>query len=145
MPAIEAVTRHDFDEIVAVWEASVRATHGFLTEADILAYRSMFPGCLSGADLYCFRDRGRITGFMGVAGQKVEMLFIHPDHRARGLGKALMMFATNELQVTRVDVNEENAAAAEFYFHLGFEVIGRSAADGLAKPHPLLHLEHKCR
>ncbi|HEY0897322.1 MAG TPA: GNAT family N-acetyltransferase [Sphingobacteriaceae bacterium] len=140
MPRIEAVTRFDFDEIVKVWEASVRATHDFLSEADILAYRSMFPACLFSVDLYGLRDRGRITGFLGVAGHKVEMLFIHPDYRRKGLGKMLMAFATEELNVNRVDVNEENTAAAEFYFHLGFEVTGRSVVDGLSKPHPLLHL-----
>ena len=141
MAAMKAVARNDFEEITGVWEASVRATHAFLTEADIAAYKALFPACLGGVDLFCVREQGRITGFIGIVSGKVEMLFIHPAHLGKGLGKALMRFAMETHGVNLVDVNEENAAAAEFYFRLGFEVTGRSAEDGLGKPHPLLHLK----
>jgi putative acetyltransferase len=134
-------TPHDFQEIESVWEASVRATHHFLSEADIDVYRSMFPACLIPLDIYCSRSNNRITGFIGVAAKKVEMLFVHPEERGKGLGSALMHFAMKELHVDKVDVNEENSAAMGFYFNLGFRIRGRSALDGMCKPHPLLHLE----
>lgn len=141
MAAIEAAGRNDFEEITAVWEASVRATHAFLTEADIAAYKTLFPACLASLDLFCVREQDRITGFMGIMSGKVEMLFIHPAHMGKGLGKALMQFAMDAHDVNLVDVNEENTTAAQFYLRLGFEVTGRSAEDGLGKPHPLLHLK----
>ena len=33
----------DFEELAEVWEASVRATHDFLSEADIRELRSLLP------------------------------------------------------------------------------------------------------
>ena len=84
-----------------------------------------------------------ITGFAGVATGKVEMLFIHPDHRGQGIGKCLLMFAINELNAERLDVNEQNPQAIGFYLKQGFEVIGRCENDGLGQPYPLLHLRYK--
>jgi putative acetyltransferase len=38
---IEKASVDDFDEITTVWEASVRATHHFLSEGDILFFRPL--------------------------------------------------------------------------------------------------------
>lgn len=139
--AIEAVTKSDYGEIVIVWEASVRATHHFLIEDDILSYRRMFPACLHSVALHCIRENGKIAGFIGIADKKVEMLFIHPDMQRKGLGRRLLGYAIHDLRATKVDVNEQNESALGFYKSFGFRVAGRSERDGLNKPYPLLHLE----
>jgi len=140
---ITTADERDFPEITAVWEASVRATHHFLTEADIAFYRPLIRNeYLGSVELRCARDgAGRILGFVGVAGENVEMLFLAPESRGRGLGRALLRTAVDELGARRVDVNEQNPAALGFYEHLGFRVVGRSPVDGQGKPFPLLHLE----
>lgn len=137
---IDVVTSADFDEIKAVWETSVRATHTFLTETDILAYRALFPACLRPLRLYCIRKEGSIAGFIGIHEKKVEVLFIRPDMRSKGIGRFLMEYAIQEHQVDQVDVNEQNIPALGFYLRLGFSESGRSETDGLNKPYPLLHL-----
>lgn len=133
----------DFAEIVEVWEASVRATHDFLSEEDILFFRPLILNdYLAAVDLYCLKDEsGRIHGFLGVAGENVEMLFLAPQSRFRGLGRRLLAFALDELGARKVDVNEQNPAAVGFYEHMGFRVTGRSPEDGTGKPFPLLHME----
>ena len=138
---IEAVTPKDFDEIEEVWEASVRATHDFLAEEDILTYKSLYPACLRPLSLFCIRKEGAMAGFIGISGKKVEVLFIRPDMRCRGIGRSLMEFAIHNLGAVQVDVNEQNTQALAFYLRLGFAVAGRSATDGLNKPYPLLHLQ----
>jgi putative acetyltransferase len=45
------------------------------------------------------------------------------------------------LGATQLDVNEQNEQAVGFYRRLGFEVVGRSAEDGLGQPFPLLHMK----
>lgn len=132
----------DLDRLVAVWEASVRATHDFLTESDIQFFKPMvLPGLLSLEHLLCVRDRqGTLVGFVGVANGKMEALFVHPTWRRRGVGRRLARHAVVELGATTVDVNEQNHQAVGFYRRLGFEVEGRSAVDGTGKPFPLLHL-----
>ncbi|HEY1024114.1 MAG TPA: GNAT family N-acetyltransferase [Sphingobacteriaceae bacterium] len=140
-PKIEMVFKSDYDEITSVWEASVRATHHFLSEEDIAGYRELFPACFQSLELYCIRQNNCIAGFIGIAHHKVEMLFIHPEARGKGLGKQLMSYAIHDLQARKVDVNEQNEQAAGFYLTFGFTVAGRSERDGLNKPYPLLHLK----
>jgi putative acetyltransferase len=92
-------------------------------------------------DLACVRDtNGMVVGFIGIAKGKVEMLFIHPDYRGQGIGRALLSYAINERSATTVDVNEQNDQALGFYLRMGFEVIDRSDLDSNGKPYPLLHM-----
>ncbi len=62
---IEKTAAADFDEITELWEASVRATHRFLSEDDILFFKPLIrEQYLFAVDLYCTRDeKGRILGF----------------------------------------------------------------------------------
>ena len=66
-------------------------------------------------------SQGRLpAGFLGSVAQRVEMLFVEPGLRGRGIGTALL--------------------ARIFYARRGFEVVGRSPLDGAGQPYPLLHL-----
>lgn len=139
---ITHATRSDLPRLFEVWEASVRATHGFLSEADIqMLIPFVKDGLAHFLPLYCLRDNdGEVYAFLGVASDAIEMLFVHPEHRGRGAGRALIEFAVQSLRATRVDVNEQNTQAVEFYHHLGFRLIRRSPRDSLGNPFPLLHL-----
>ena len=136
----------DFEELTNVWEASVRATHDFLPDSYIQLLRGLVKDqYLDAVMLICCKDptSKRITGFAGVAAGKVEMLFIHPDYRGQGIGKCLLLFAINELNAERLDVNEQNPQAIGFYLKQGFEAVGRCEKDGMGQPYPLLHLRYK--
>lgn len=139
---LHAIQVDDLDRLVEVWEASVRATHDFLTESDIEFFKPMvLPELLSLEHLLCVRDGdGMAVGFVGVSNGKMEALFVHPDWRRTGVGRRLARHAVVELGATIVDVNEQNHQAVAFYRRLGFEVEGRSAVDDTGKPFPLLHL-----
>ena len=70
----------DFEELAEVWEASVRATHDFLSEADIRELRSLLPvRYLPAVELRCLRDAGRIVAFIGLNGSHIAMLFVRPE------------------------------------------------------------------
>ena len=45
----------------------------------------------------------------------VEMLFVDPKQQGKGFGSALIDFAYNEKGMKRVDVNEDNESALNFY------------------------------
>jgi len=140
--AIVRAGRSDRLELLEVWEASVRATHHFLTETDIAALRpQILHEYFALVDLYCLRGTGgEALAFMGVTGQRLEMLFVHPGNFRQGLGGRLARHAVRELGVREVDVNEQNPGALAFYQRLGFQIVGRSAIDGQGRPFPLLHL-----
>ncbi|SEW50025.1 GNAT family N-acetyltransferase [Chitinophaga arvensicola] len=140
---IESVEEAAYPEIVAVWEASVTATHDFLTPEDIAFFKPLILNeYLKAVELSCIKDSdGHIIGFMGIAERKVEMLFIHPESRGMGIGKTLLGYAIREKGVNAVDVNEQNPQAVGFYLHAGFKVVSRSATDGMGKPFPILSME----
>lgn len=141
---IDVIDPKEYSEIVEVWESSVRATHHFLSEADIQFFKPLILNeYLAAVKLACSRNNetGRIVGFVGVADDKLEMLFIHPDQRGAGIGKQLLNHAIDEMKIKYVDVNEDNLQAVGFYEHLGFTCFKRSELDGMGKPFPLLHMQ----
>lgn len=142
MFSIEKPEKKDYQEIITVWEASVRGTHHFLKEEDIQFFRPFILNeYLAAVDLYYVRDNGNIAGFMGFSADAIEMLFIHPDSRGKGIGKLLAEFAIQQKNITKVDVNEDNVQAVGFYEKMDFAIISRSPVDGFGKPYPLLHME----
>lgn len=133
----------DYQRLIAIWESSVRATHHFITEADIQFYKPLIlEEYFHAVDLFCYKDEVlTIHGFIGVADNKVEMLFVDDCARGQGIGKQLLLFAVNQLNVEKVDVNEQNMQAADFYQHMGFRVTGRSEVDAAGKNYPILFME----
>jgi putative acetyltransferase len=138
---ITTATEKDYPEIIDVWEQSVRATHHFLPEEYLQQIKSLLPSIFPAVQLFVSQDDYKIAGFVGVAEMKIEMLFIHPESRGKGIGKQLTEFAIHELQADKVDVNEQNEQATGFYQRMGFVVTGREETDGLGKPYPLLLME----
>ena len=143
--SIEKATPDDFEEIVEVWEASVRATHDFLPEEDILFFKELVAGgVLEQVALYCAKDENlKISGFLGTHDKSLEMLFLKPDSFGTGLGRKLLEFAILNEDVNILDVNEQNPKALAFYEHMGFEVISRTEVDPLGKPYPILKMALK--
>lgn len=140
--AIFTPSVQDYPEITEVWEASVRATHTFLTEDDIMYYKPLIlKEYLKAVTLFCTKEQNAITGFIGLSDDKIEMLFIHPDYRGKGVGKRLLNFAITEQNASKVDVNEQNEQAVGFYEYLGFKIVKREPLDANGKPFPILSME----
>ena len=139
---IEVVQKAEHLTLIEIWEASVRATHDFLTEDDLQALKPLIlQQYFDAVDLRCAKnEQGEIQGFCGVHDGNIEMLFIAPEARGKGIGARLVAYAIEEQGAAKVDVNEQNAQALGFYRKVGFEVVGRSPLDGQGKPYPLLHM-----
>ncbi|MFM9270055.1 acetyltransferase [Halomonas elongata] len=139
---VEIVEKEDRQRLIEIWEASVRATHDFLAEEDLQELKPLIlEQYFDAVDLRCARSGdGKILGFCGVHDGNIEMLFISPDARGKGVGAMLADHAIKEQGATKVDVNEQNEQALGFYQHIGFSVTGYSPVDGQGKPYPLLHM-----
>ena len=126
-----------------VWEASVRATHTFLTEVDIAALRQYVPDALRAVEhlTVLLDDNGQPAGFCGVDGRRLEMLFLHPDMIGKGAGRMLVQHVFDTYQVNAVCVNEQNPNAAAFYRCMGFVLDHRTELDEQGRPFPLLYLK----
>lgn len=139
----DQIKTEEYQQVVDVWEASVRATHNFLKEEDIQHFKPLILNhYLQAVELKCVRnEKAEIIAFSGVANGNLEMLFIHPDYRGKGIGKQLLNYSVDKMGVTKVDVNEQNEQAVGFYQHSGFKIIGRSELDATGKPYPILHMQ----
>ncbi|MDE6328454.1 MAG: GNAT family N-acetyltransferase [Duncaniella sp.] len=140
MKEITRCSDKDYLTLVEIWERSVRVTHFFLREEDIIEIKSsLVPLYFPNVDLYSVSDNGRLTGFIGLNADVIEMLFVDSKFRGRGYGSLLIDFA-KQRGATKVDVNEQNVSAFEFYKTKGFRLIGRDETDESGRPYPILHL-----
>lgn len=127
----------DCQELLRIWCDAVDSSHTFLAPEDRAAIEPLVADYVRTAPMLVATIDHVPVAFMGVTGQKIDSLFVHPAAHGRGVGR--LMTETLE-RPTTVDVNEQNGAAVAFYRHLGFEVVGRSPVDDQGRPYPLLHL-----
>lgn len=142
---LNSINNKDMEEILDTWESSVRATHDFLSEEDIISIKpQVIEGAKYVSKLLCVRDNnGIIKAFMGIHDFKIEMLFVSNESRGHGVGKMLVEYAIEVLNINYVDVNEQNSQALGFYEHMGFKVFKKSEFDEQGNPFPILHMKLK--
>lgn len=138
---IREIKETDYPRLIEIWESAVIHTHDFLKKEDFLYYKEQLPTYFQYVTLFGFEKEGCLVGFIGISEGNVEMLFVDNSHRGTGIGKNLILHAINNLQVTKVDANEQNIQAVCFYKHIGFNVVSRSELDGEGKEYPILHME----
>lgn len=128
--------------LVGVWEDSVRATHHFLSEEEILQIKQYVPEALQGVAHLIVAENaaGAPVGFMGVEDGRLEMLFLASAARGVGLGRQLLQYGIQHYGVREVTVNEQNPQAVGFYRHMGFTTYQRTDHDEQGGPYPLLYM-----
>ncbi|KAL9644067.1 hypothetical protein ABK040_005534 [Willaertia magna] len=129
--------------IIEIWEASVRATHHFLSEDDILKIKLQvinYVNNKSSFTLILDNKKGMICGFMGMTENKIDSLFIDPSSFRKGFGKMFIQYALTLYSQLYVDVNEHNTEALAFYEKMGFYVFNRSELDDEGRPFPILKM-----
>lgn len=131
------------EQLLQVWESSVKATHLFLSEKEIEDIKKYVPQAIKEIPhLFIIENEKQIPlGFMGVIEQHLEMLFISREERGKGLGKALLEYGIEQYAVNDLAVNEQNPLAKGFYQHMGFEVYKRTDCDEQGNPYPLLYMK----
>jgi putative acetyltransferase len=139
-------TANDIPLLVALWRRSVECTHTFLTAGDIRDIEQELQHvCLPAVELWIAERAGgppnEIDGFMGLHGSRVEMLFVEPGRRGRGIGAGLLDHVRRRYGTLTLDVNAQNPQAHGFYLHYGFTETGRSATDAAGRPFPIIHMQ----
>lgn len=129
--------------IVQLWQANVKVTHTFLTKEEIQNIKQYVPQAVEHVPHLCIAlsEKGELLGFIGVADQRLEMLFIQVNARGQGIGKQLLRYAIKNFDVKELTVNEQNPQAIGFYEHLGFVTYKRTDLDEGGQPYPLLYMK----
>lgn len=102
------------ERCVELWEASVRATHDFLVEEDIEFYRPFVRENCEKLPLLLHYEGDEIVAFLGYDMTSIEMLFVDPDYRGKGIGRDLIEWAIEDVHAETVAVNEQNGQAVGF-------------------------------
>jgi putative acetyltransferase len=130
------------EQLLIVWEKSVLATHSFLAPQDFIEIKKLVQGIdFNALEVYCAIDNTNVLGFMGVADRKIEMLFLLPECIGKGIGKKLVNLAISNLNADKVDVNQQNTHAVNFYQKMGFRVYEQTEKDDQGKDYPLLRMK----
>ena len=135
------------NQLLEVWEDSVKATHLFLSSGEIENIKKYVPQAISEVSHLVIienESRGPIA-FMGIEDRKLEMLFIKNSERGKGLGKQLLKYGIENYSVNELAVNEQNPNAKGFYEYMGFKTYKRTDVDEQGNPYPILYMRLKSK
>ena len=130
--------------LLRIWEDSVRATHHFLSDTEINQIKAYVPQALNHVKHLIIAENNtqNTIAFMGIENNRLEMLFLSPQERGKGIGKQLIRYGIEHYDLQEVTVNEQNPQAVGFYEHLGFETYKRTDHDEEGNPYPLLYMKY---
>lgn len=140
---VETRTAPLLTSLLDIWEGSVRATHHFLSDAEIDRIREYVPQALTGVKhlIVAKNDRGEPVAFMGTEQGRLEMLFLSASEQGKGIGTRLLQYGVQNYGIREVTVNEQNPQAVGFYEHFGFQTYKRTDLDEQGDPYPLLYMK----
>ena len=74
---IREIKLRDYPRLIEIWESAVLNTHDFLKDEDFIYYKKQLPVYFEHVKLLGFEESGILAGFMGIAEENLEMLFVH--------------------------------------------------------------------
>jgi GNAT superfamily N-acetyltransferase len=92
--SIREFCEEDFEAVTRLWRAARELAfpdfqrekgHTFAEDCDY--FRNVI---LQNNDIWVAEADGRVAGFLAIAGDFVDQLFVHPDFQRRGVGKGLL-------------------------------------------------------
>lgn len=140
---IQERTETLINELLEVWEDSVKATHLFLSSGEIENIKKYVSQAISEVShlVIIENESYEPIAFMGIEDKKLEMLFIKNSERGKGLGKQLLNYGIENYNVDELAVNEQNPKAKGFYEHMGFKTYKRTEIDEQGNPYPVLYMK----
>ncbi len=131
------------NQLLEVWEDSVKATHLFLSNEEIKNIKEYVPQALKEVShlVIIENENNTPTAFMGVEDRKLEMLFVRNSERGNGLGKKLLNYGIENYNVNELTVNEQNPLALGFYEYMGFKIYKRTELDEQGNHYPILYMK----
>lgn len=127
--------------LLQIWERSVRATHLFLSDAEVNRIKEYVPRAFEGVEHLIVAEAEKPVAFMGTQNGRLEMLFVAPEERGRGIGRQLLQYGVESYGVFEVTVNEQNPQAVGFYARMGFETYKQTDTDEEGALYPLLYVQ----
>lgn len=140
---IQERTKLLVNQLLDVWEDSVKATHLFLSNEEIKNIKKYVPQALKAVPYLVIieNDNQVPIAFMGIEDKKLEMLFVKNSERGKGLGKQLLNYGIENYDINTLAVNEQNPLALGFYEYMGFKTYQKAELDEQGNPYPILYMK----
>jgi ribosomal protein S18 acetylase RimI-like enzyme len=88
-------------------------------------------------EVWVAEDGGRVVGFLGLYGDVVSHLWVHPDQQNRGVGTALLALAMERRPSgLRLQVFQQNVGARRLYERHGFTLVRLADGSGNQEGEP---------
>lgn len=130
------------EQMISVWEKSVKATHHFVTSEEVYRLKELVKEIdFNSFSVYCLTSENKVLGFLGVENNVIESLFLDPDYTGQKFGTKLMRFALDNLKADKVNVNEQNLDAIKFYSKFGFVTYEKTEKDSYGNDYPILKMQ----
>lgn len=81
---------------------------------------------LANSEVWVAEADGGIVGFMSIAGEELDHLYVHPRYWSRGIGSCLLNIAKKQASKLRLYTFQKNERSRRFYEQHGFKLINLS-------------------
>jgi putative acetyltransferase len=139
---IKNTSFEEHQKLLHIWEECVATVSDIFTVHQLDQIRTLYfqHHYFEHLQLYHIEIDSVIAGSVGLANDKIELLFVTPQFRHQGVASKLLQHAL-DMGAHYTDVYENNQYGLEFYLKRGFEKIARSEVDSEGNPYPILHLK----
>ena len=107
----------DLDTVMQIWLHGNLDAHAFIPASFWTDHFEMVRNMLPQVELYVHEDKDtrQIDGFIGLAGNHIEGIFVAKAARSKGVGKALLDHAKLLKPSLTLNVYQKNERALAFY------------------------------
>ncbi|MCI8949679.1 MAG: GNAT family N-acetyltransferase [Lachnospiraceae bacterium] len=116
----------DINTVMSIWLNANKDAHDFIDAAywenHFDAVKMMIPQ----AEVYVSERNGKVSGFIGLAGNDIAGIFVEQSERAKGMGSELLNFAQKERGRLNLNVYKKNVSAVNFYKRRGFKIVAEN-------------------
>ncbi|MBI5594237.1 MAG: GNAT family N-acetyltransferase [Deltaproteobacteria bacterium] len=141
---IRAYREADWNQVSAIYDlAKPDEMKGFVDAQAItpLAQDGPMLRYFSDSELWVYEENGYVHGFIGLKKDVVSWLFVHPDHRRKGIARSLLNELINIHQGSlRLNIAKSNQPAMTLYESFGFEAFEEFEGNMYGCPIPAVRM-----
>lgn len=121
---IRRFEENDLSAIMQIWLDANLQAHSFIDEAYWKGNFELVSTLLPQAEIYVYENEktGEIEGFVGLAEDYIEGIFVKPGSQSKGIGSQLLSYVKNIKSRLTLSVYKMNQGAISFYQREQFSI-----------------------
>lgn len=119
---IRKLQKADIKTVANIWLDTNIKTHNFISEQYWKDNFETVKEMLSQAEVYIYKDKNKIQGFVGLDNKYIAGIFICSEMQSNGIGKQLINFVKGIKNQLSLNVYQKNIGAVKFYQRENFKI-----------------------